>query len=333
MINKEILTELTNSKNLLAFSAGGDSTALFFLLQEAGVDFDIAIVDYGLREQSKQEVAYAKELAQKYDKICYIHTAKKIEQNFEANARAARYEFFENLIAQHNYDTLLTAHHLGDRLEWFLMQLSKGAGCIELVGMQTKEQKNNYLLLRPLLHAQKQQLINYLQQRNIVYFHDETNGDEKYKRNYFRANFSEKLLQHYAEGIARSFAYLEEDKALLYHTADINTIGDFSFFTSINPRSDMVTVDNYFKEKKLLCSKNEKENLKQRKNTIISRKYLVVFLCGYVYIAPFTQSSEKMDKKFKEECRKLGIEPKLRPFLYKNTELLQLIRQHCGYSV
>ena len=52
-------------KNLLAFSGGIDSTALFFMLLEQNIDFDMAIVDYGIRAQSKDEVAYAKELAHK----------------------------------------------------------------------------------------------------------------------------------------------------------------------------------------------------------------------------------------------------------------------------
>ena len=52
----EFLDELKNAKNLLAFSSGTDSTALYFLLKEYEISFDIAIVDYGTRKQSKLEV-------------------------------------------------------------------------------------------------------------------------------------------------------------------------------------------------------------------------------------------------------------------------------------
>ena len=44
---------IKNQKNLLAFSAGVDSVALFFLLLEQNISFDIAIVDYNLIVQSK----------------------------------------------------------------------------------------------------------------------------------------------------------------------------------------------------------------------------------------------------------------------------------------
>ncbi|NLN13488.1 MAG: tRNA lysidine(34) synthetase TilS, partial [Arcobacter skirrowii] len=43
-------SEIKSSKNLLAFSAGVDSTALFFLLLNSNIPFDIAIVDYNIRE-------------------------------------------------------------------------------------------------------------------------------------------------------------------------------------------------------------------------------------------------------------------------------------------
>ena len=67
---------IRNQKNLLAFSAGVDSSALFFLLLEQSIPFDIAIVDYNLRVQSKNEVSYAKELALKYNKSIFIKDIK-----------------------------------------------------------------------------------------------------------------------------------------------------------------------------------------------------------------------------------------------------------------
>ena len=74
---------LVDKKILLAFSGGIDSTALFFLLQECGIKCDLAIVDYGVREQSKDEVNYAKELASIYDIKYFTTNAPKFESNFE----------------------------------------------------------------------------------------------------------------------------------------------------------------------------------------------------------------------------------------------------------
>ena len=64
-----------SSNNLLAFSAGVDSTALFFWLVEKNIPFDIAIVNYHTRPTSDEEVAYAKELAEKFNKKITLKNA------------------------------------------------------------------------------------------------------------------------------------------------------------------------------------------------------------------------------------------------------------------
>ncbi|HHS92170.1 MAG TPA: tRNA lysidine(34) synthetase TilS, partial [Campylobacterales bacterium] len=58
----ESLSLLSKQKNLLAFSAGVDSSALFFLLLEYEIEFDIAMVNYGLREEADEEEAYVRSL-------------------------------------------------------------------------------------------------------------------------------------------------------------------------------------------------------------------------------------------------------------------------------
>ena len=193
---------IKNQKNLLAFSAGIDSSALFFLLIEKDIPFDIAIVNYNLRVQSNDEVSYAKELAKKYNKEIFIFdTIIENSSNFEKKARDIRYTFFEEIINKHSYETLITAHQLNDKLEWFMMQLSKGAGLVELIGFNEFEHKENYQIYKPLLNITKDELIIYLQKNSYKYFIDESNFDEKYKRNFFRHNFSNKFLEEFSPGI------------------------------------------------------------------------------------------------------------------------------------
>ena len=184
-----------NQKNLLAFSAGIDSTALFFLLLENNISFDMAIINYNLRTQSKEELAYAKELAHKYKKEIFIYEIiLESTSNFEKKARDIRYTFFEEIIIKNQYKNLITAHQLNDKLEWFMMQLSKGAGLVELIGFNEFEQKENYKIYKPLLDISKDELEKYLIENNYSYFVDQSNFDEKYKRNFFRHNFSNKFI-------------------------------------------------------------------------------------------------------------------------------------------
>ncbi len=324
MLKKSTLERLKSSKNLLAFSAGGDSTALLFLLLKNKISFDIAIVDYALRLQSKEEVEYAQFLAKEYGFRCYTKAPKLSKSNFEAKAREVRYDFFEELISSYGYENLLTAHHLGDRFEWMLMQFCKGAGCVELSGMKESDKRDNYTLIRPLLHLEKQELLEYLHENKIKYFEDESNSDESYKRNYFRTHHAKPLLEKYSSGIKKSFAYLDEDTQILHEEVSIKEVDDFAYFSSSTKRSDIVNIDKYLKTKGFLISAKEKELLKLEKTVVISREIVINQDFGFVFIATYVKDIE-MPKEFKEKMRILKIEPKLRPFIYKNPRVKELI--------
>ncbi|EAL7925517.1 tRNA lysidine(34) synthetase TilS, partial [Campylobacter coli] len=150
-IKDEILALLKRGKNLLAFSYGSDSSVLFYLLMQEKIDFDLVMINYKTRKNSDLEELKAKELALKFHKKIFIKIAPVIKGNFEKEARDFRYDFFEKICLEQNYSNLILAHHLNDQLEWFLMQLSRGAGLAEILGMQECEKRSNYTLLRPLL--------------------------------------------------------------------------------------------------------------------------------------------------------------------------------------
>ncbi|MCH3852693.1 tRNA lysidine(34) synthetase TilS, partial [Campylobacter jejuni] len=84
----------------------------------------------------------------------------------------------EKICLEQNYSNLILAHHLNDQLEWFLMQLSRGAGLAEILGMQECEKRSNYTLLRPLLFMSKDEILSYLKENDIFYFQDESNENE-----------------------------------------------------------------------------------------------------------------------------------------------------------
>jgi len=186
LLEPSTLELLKNKKNLLAFSAGVDSTALYNLLKEENIDFDIAIVNYKVREQSEKEVEYALQLANSDNRKCHLLEIALSGKNFEYNARNIRYRFFEELIEKYNYNNLITAHQLDDMLEWSLMQLCKGCGLAELIGMQPIESRENYNIVRPLLFTPKKSLLELLETKKIKYFLDHTNQLDSFKRNRFR---------------------------------------------------------------------------------------------------------------------------------------------------
>lgn len=328
MLENSSLNQLKDKKNLLAFSGGVDSTALFFLLLKHHIKFDIAIVDYNVRAQSKKEVEYAKELASIHNLQCYTHDAPTIEKSFEAKAREIRYDFFEELITAHNYENLITAHHLGDRFEWMLMQFCKGAGCAEIAGMVKEQRRGFYTLIRPLLHLDKKELLAYLNANKIKYFEDESNLDEDIKRNSFRHKYSTPLLDKYLSGIKKSFDYLDEDRETLIPDIKIMTINEFTYFkSSQNIRADIFAIDKHLKSLGYMPSSHERELLKNENTTVLGRKFIVNRDRGFVFIVPYLSEKDVMTKEFKEEMRILKIEPKIRIYLNKDKEALWKIKE------
>lgn len=317
LIPHEKLHDLHEGKSLLAFSGGADSTALFFTLIEHNIPFDIAIVHYGLRPQADEEVKYAQILAEKHGLKCHLLYADAITKNFEYEARKTRYDFFETCIQTEGYTYLLTAHHLQDRLEWMLMQLCKGAGTAELLGMREKEIRTGYTLSRPLIETTKKEIISYLKAHDLIWFHDESNDDPRYRRNYFRHEIATKLLQDNAEGIKQSFTYLEADARELIKEVNIHTADEMSLFVSTgHKRSDIYHIDKILKFKGYMLTSAQREALKTEDEIIAGRKFLIVHDKGIYYIAPYLK--DVMEKAFKEECRELGVPVKLRPYLFKN---------------
>lgn len=211
MLSVPVLRKLKSGRNLLAFSHGVDSTALFYLLDEAGVEFDLAIVDYNVRAQSKDEVAAARDLAAKFNKQIYVKSVQLGESNFEHEARAARYDFFGQICREQGYENLILAHQFDDKFEWFLMQLGCGAGLSELLGMQELEAREDYVIARPLLGVRKCELERFLREQNLKYFTDETNLTDRFKRGFIRAKFSEPFLNEYFSGVKKSFEFLATD--------------------------------------------------------------------------------------------------------------------------
>ncbi|MGB5966611.1 MAG: tRNA lysidine(34) synthetase TilS [Sulfurimonadaceae bacterium] len=325
MLNNRTLSLLQEGKNLLAFSGGVDSSALFFLLKQNNIPFDIAIVNYQTREQSFKEVAYAHALAKEFNKACYVLETSLTEQNFEASARNVRYDFFESIIQEHAYTNLITAHQLDDRLEWLLMQLSKGAGLYELLGTQVIEKRENYRLVRPLLETSRAEIKTYLDKNAIHYFEDESNSDEKYKRNFFRHNLAAPLLEKYASGIKKSFTYLNEDLTeLLEQNIDVKSVQGLHYFEyPVSRRSAIITADHILKEQGFLMRQGDKEVLKTVEEHVVGRQYVVSFHPHYCFIVPYL--TYEMSKEFKEKCRLLKVPRKLRPYLFKNEEAFDVV--------
>lgn len=310
-IKDEILSLLKKGRNLLAFSYGSDSSALFHFLVQNKIDFDLVMINYKTRKNSDLEEQKAKELALEFHKKIFIKSAPVIKGNFEKEARDFRYDFFEEICLEQNYSNLILAHHLNDQLEWFLMQLSRGAGLAEILGMQECEKRQNYTLLRPLLFTSKDEILSYLKENDIFYFQDESNENEKYFRNYIRKNFSNAFVSKFHQGLKRSFFYLDEDRKKLY---DLESIKEIQGLIICSKNESLIA--RAVKMKGLLLSTAQrKEFLKG--DCVLGGKIGIVYKDEKVIVFKY-ETCQKLPKEFKEACRIAKIPRLLRAYLYNH---------------
>ena len=174
---------------LLAVSGGIDSVVMSSLFHEAKLNFAIAHCNFGLRgQESEEDETFVRSIAQQYQVAFYTKRfdtkayAKANKLSTQMAARELRYAWFEELCNTHSINQLATAHHANDCLETILFNLTKGTGIAGLHGILPKQ--NN--LIRPLLFASKENLLQYAQARGLNWREDSSNKQDDYARNLIR---------------------------------------------------------------------------------------------------------------------------------------------------
>jgi tRNA(Ile)-lysidine synthase len=241
---------------ILAVSGGVDSVVLCELCHDAGYSFIIAHCNFQLRgEESGRDEMFVRGLANKYDTsllVKHFDTEKYAllhRVSIQVAARELRYGWFAELLGEKksifsdgnsewlkgelepgqskgsnpalaglprpNY--VLTAHHLDDNIETVLMNFFKGTGVAGMRGMLPKNGK----LVRPLLQARKEELLNFAKGRNLLFVEDSSNSSDKYSRNYFRRQVIPLIQKIYPEAEKNLADNIDKarDLEILYHQA------------------------------------------------------------------------------------------------------------------
>ena len=174
---------------LLAISGGKDSVALFHLLLKAGYSFEAAHCNFRLRgSESNDDQAFVQDLCHQHQITCHVKlfdtesACRNLGKGIQETARILRYEWFNELLLEHQLDYLLTAHHADDHLETILIQLMRQSGIAGLHGIKAKKEH----LVRPLLFATVNEINAYLDEHNIAFRTDSSNSKDDYLRNAIR---------------------------------------------------------------------------------------------------------------------------------------------------
>jgi len=175
---------------LVGLSGGADSVCLLYILNELKDDLNITLsaahLNHGLRgDDADSDERFCAELC---EKLGITYYAKKInlvgdDETLESAGRKARYEFFGELKAEHNFDKVATAHHADDQAETVLMRIMRGTGISGLSGIQYKRDDG---IIRPLLDVPRREVEKYCRENNLEYRTDKTNTDTEFTRNRIR---------------------------------------------------------------------------------------------------------------------------------------------------
>ena len=183
---------------LAAVSGGKDSVLLAHLLKSSGYKFAIAHCNFLLRgEESQRDQDFTANLADRLQAPFFL-TAFNTENYADKNsisvqmaARKLRYEWFEKLCAEHNFDCIALAHHQNDAVETILLNLTRGTGIAGLHGILPKNGK----LVRPMLFLSKENIDEICAKEKLDFVEDSSNASAKYARNKIRLEVVPKLKE------------------------------------------------------------------------------------------------------------------------------------------
>ncbi|MDF7637506.1 tRNA lysidine(34) synthetase TilS [Leuconostocaceae bacterium ESL0958] len=209
-------------KLILGISGGLDSTVLLDAMQRyaPATELILAHVNYHLRPEADGDAAFVAQLAQQYQlpsyqRDCYLEPGHAVE----AQARAFRYAFFEELCWQEGAGGVLLAQHQDDQVETVLLQLIRGGRFQTKGGMA--EKKGQYY--RPFLSLPKAALLAYAQAQGLTWREDQTNQDPDYTgRNRLRQEVLPaltKIDQDAKEHLAAFASNYRQDQELLAERA------------------------------------------------------------------------------------------------------------------
>lgn len=176
-------------KILMAVSGGIDSMVMLDLFRRAGFNAGVIHCNFGLRGiDSDEDENLVKAIADRWGFPVYTKRfdtpgyAQSKGLSIQMAAREIRYGWFEQVREEKEYDYTAVAHHFNDSVETSIFNFIRGTGLKGLTGIPARTHR----IIRPLIFAQKQDIIDYAERNSITYREDVSNKEVKYRRNYIR---------------------------------------------------------------------------------------------------------------------------------------------------
>nr|WP_246516278.1 tRNA lysidine(34) synthetase TilS [Aequorivita echinoideorum] len=232
---------LKEKKLLIACSGGLDSTVLAYLMKSLEFQIALAHCNFSLRgKESDGDEMFTVGLAKKMEIPVFAETfetkkyAAENKVSTQMAARDLRYHWFGEILKNFGYDYVLTAHHLDDDLETFLINLSRGSGLQGLTGIPFQNEK----IIRPFLNVSREEIFEYAKENKISWREDSSNAKPDYLRNKLRldvipqykeaANSLLRNFQKSRQNLRASQHLVEDYMALVYKLIIAETADGYS---------------------------------------------------------------------------------------------------------
>ena len=244
---------LKGKKLLLAVSGGIDSMVLMRLCIEMKMDISVAHCNFSLRgDESDADEYFVKSQTDKLQIPIFIKKfdtkkiAEKEKSSIQVVARNLRYEWFNTLLINNDYDYILTAHHLDDSLETFLINFTRGSGLNGLTGIP----QQNVSIVRPLLPFSRTEIEIFANENKVEWREDSSNASGKYLRNKLRHDVIP-MLKELNPSLLHSFentiSNLQQAQSLVDDASRIvyrKVVTDTNFQKRIN-LTELIQLPNY----------------------------------------------------------------------------------------
>jgi tRNA(Ile)-lysidine synthase len=214
----------------IAYSGGVDSHVLLHLLAQLSKQQKIPAltaihINHQLNPHAQSWVEHCRQICADLDIEFISETVSVINSGdgIEAAARKARYAAFEKHIGSN--ELLLQAHHRDDQIETLMLRLLRGAGLAGLAAIPAQRVLGKGELLRPLLGYARADLLAYAQQHHLHWIEDDSNGSDRFDRNFLRLNVLPVIEQRwpsYRMTLSRVVTQADESAHLLDELARID---------------------------------------------------------------------------------------------------------------
>lgn len=213
---------------VVGLSGGADSVCLLFLLCELKKKYDIKLcavhIHHGIRQEADEDANYAEELCKKLgipfelvrENVPKLATEWKVSE--EEAGRRVRYGAFERIAIKYGYNKIAVAHNRNDEAETVLFHLFRGSGLHGLTGIPVSRKQGKLTIIRPILCLLREEIEDFLRDKNIEWVTDRTNLEDRYSRNRIRHNIlpeADVVSPGATNHICEAAAQLKETESLL----------------------------------------------------------------------------------------------------------------------